>query len=124
MALGTHLSELVESLGELVASHIALARLEFKADARFYGIRLGVMAALSPLILVGYGFLCVALALTLRRYMEPEFAFLAVGLANLAVAVGGIVIAGRQLAQRVPLEGTTEELQTTSLALRARREAP
>ena len=88
MALANQLRELVDAFSELVAQHLRLARMELAADARFVGLRVGVIAALAPLILVGYGFLCVALALTLRRVMAADLAFLIVGVLNLLI--GGV----------------------------------
>lgn len=116
-ALGTQLRELVDAFSELVAQHVRLARMELAQDARFIGVRVGLIAALAPLILVGYGFLCVALALALRRVMAADLAFLLVGVLNLLIGVGGIAVIGRQLGERKVLDGTMSELdQTTALA--------
>lgn len=114
MALGTQLREVVDGLSELTAHHIRLARVELAEDARFVGIRVGVIAALAPLILVGYGFFCIALALLLRRVMSAELAFFVVGLVNLAGGVAGIVVAAQQLSKRKVLDETLTELETTS----------
>ncbi len=117
MALIGNLSELVDALSDLVASHIQLARIELKEDARFFGVRLALIAAVSPLILVGYGFLCVAAALALRRVIDADLAFLTIGLGNLAVGLGVIFWAGKQLSQRVPMQHSVEEIESTSLAM-------
>lgn len=107
------LRELVDAFSELVAQHVRLARLEVKEDARFVGIRVGVIAVFAPLILVGYSFLCIALALSLRRVMGEELAFVLVGVVNLVVAGIGIAIAARQLANRKIMNATVAELQTS-----------
>lgn len=114
MALGNQIRELVDAFAELVAQHVRLARMELAEDARFVGIRVGVIAALAPLILVGYGFLCVALALALHRVMEADFAFLIVGGVNLVGGVAGIAVAGRQLGTRKVLESTVVSFEKTS----------
>lgn len=119
MALGTQLREVVDGFSELTAQHIRLARVELAEDARFVGVRVGVIAALAPLILVGYGFLCVALALVLRRVMAIDLAFLLVGLVNLVGGVAGIVVAAKQLGEKKVLTDTLTELEeSTSIVLR------
>lgn len=124
MALGTQLRDVVDGFSELTAQHIRLARLELAEDARFVGVRVGVIAALAPLILVGYGFLCVALALVLRRVMPADLAFLLVGLVNLIGGVAGIAVAAKQLsAKKVMHETLTELEETSSIVLRSEGDA-
>jgi len=117
MAVFPQIREVVESVSELTAQHVRLARLELEEDARFIGLRVGVIAALAPLILVGYGFLCIALALALRRIMAIDLAFLAVGLANLVGGVAGIARVARQLRGRQVMDASLTELKTTSTAI-------
>lgn len=123
MALGTQLRDVVDGFSELTAQHIRLARVELADDAKYVGVRVGVIAALAPLILVGYGFLCVALALTLRRVMAADLAFLLVGLVNLIGGVIGIVLAARQLGSRRVMHESLTELEASSSMLR-RGEGP
>ena len=119
MALGTQLRDVVDGFSELTAQHIRLARIELAEDARFIGVRVGVIAGLAPLILVGYGFLCVSLALVLRRVMPADLAFLLVGLVNLIAGVAGIAVAAKQLnAKKVMHETLTELEETSSIVLR------
>ena len=113
MTMRGQLHELVDAFAKLVAQHVRLARMELSDDARFIGARVGVIAALAPLILVGYGFLCVALALTLRRVMAADLAFLLVGLLNLAVGVVGISRAAKQLSGRKVLDASMEEFEAS-----------
>ena len=114
MALGNQVRELVDAFSELVAQHVRLARMELKEDARFVCLRVGVIAALAPLILVGYCFLCVALALTLRRWLADELAVLLVGVLNLLIGGIGIAVVGRQLSARKVLDATIVELESSS----------
>jgi uncharacterized membrane protein YqjE len=114
MALGTQVRELVDAFSELVAQHVRLARMELSQDARFVGIRVGLIAAFAPLILVGYGFLCVALALALRHLMADELAFLLVGVLNLLIGGIGIAVVGRQLSERKVMNATMVELESSS----------
>lgn len=120
MALGSQLRDLVDGFSELTAQHIRLARVELAQDARFIGVRVGVIAGLAPLILVGYGFLCVALALALRRVMSADLAFLLVGLVNLVGGVAGILVAARQLNAKKVMDDTLTELEATSAIVLSR----
>ncbi len=113
MAQVNPFGELVDAFSELVAQHVRLARLEVKEDARFIGIRVGVIAVFTPLILVGYGFLCVALALSLRGFLGDGWAFLLVGVLNLLVSGIGIAIAANQLSKRKMMNATVLELETS-----------
>ena len=124
MALGTQLRDVVDGLSELTAQHIRLARVELADDAKYVGVRVGVIAALAPLILVGYGFLCVALALTLRRVMAADLAFLLVGLVNLIGGVIGIALAARQLTSRRVMHESLTELENSSSMLRRSEDSP
>ncbi|MGV3624454.1 MAG: phage holin family protein [Archangium sp.] len=124
MALGTQLREVVDAFSELVAQHVRLARLELTQDAQYFGLRVGIIAGLAPLIFVGWGFLCVALALLLRRVMPVDLAFLLVGLFNLVLGGVGIALVARQLSGRKVLDASMSELEsTTSLMLPARSES-
>lgn len=118
MAVISQLRELVEGVGDLTAQHLRLARLEMAEDARFIGVRVGVIAALAPLILVGYGFLCVALALALRRVMAADLAFLVVGLINLIGGVAGILAIVRQLQSRHVMHASLSELEATTAVIK------
>ncbi len=122
MALGTQLRELVDAFSELVAQHLRLARMELAEDARFVGVRVGLIAALAPLILVGYGFLCVALALALRRVMAADLAFLLVGLLNLVIGGVGIAVVGKQLGERKVMQATVAELDSSTSLILPREE--
>ncbi|MFO0599334.1 MAG: phage holin family protein [Myxococcaceae bacterium] len=117
MALGTQVRELVDAFSELVAQHVRLARMELQEDARFVGLRVGLIAAFAPLILVGYGFLCVALALLLKRVMAIDLAFLLVGVLNLLIGGIGIAVVARQLGQRKVMQATMSELDSSTALL-------
>lgn len=114
MTITAQLRDLVDSFSELTAQHIRLARVELAEDAKFVGVRIGVIAGLAPLILVGYGFLCAALAIALAPVVGTALALVIVGVLNLAVGIGGIAIAARQLKGRKVMSGTLTELEATS----------
>lgn len=124
MALSTQLRDVVDGFSELTAQHIRLARVELADDAKYVGVRVGVIAALAPLILVGYGFLCVALALALRRVMAADLAFLLVGLVNLIGGVIGIVLAAKQLGARNVMHESVAAFEASSSLLSRGEERP
>jgi uncharacterized membrane protein YqjE len=122
MAQVNPLRELVDAFSELVAQHVRLAQMEVKQDAKFIGTRVGVIAAFAPLILVGYAFLCIALALSLRRFMGEELAFVVVGVLNLALSGVGIAIAARQLQKHKVLNATVAEFESSSALVIPRKQ--
>jgi uncharacterized membrane protein YqjE len=122
MAPVNPLRELVDAFSELVAQHVRLARLEVKEDAKFIGARVGVIAAFAPLILVGYSFLCIALALWLGHRIGPELAFVVVGVFNLVVSGVGIAVAARQLQKRKLLNATVAELESSTALVMPRKQ--
>lgn len=118
MPLGSQLRELVDAFSELVAQHVRLARLELAQDARFVGVRVGVIALLAPLFLVGWGFLCVALALAIHRSLAADVSFLIVGFLNLVLGGVGIGVAAKQLAGRKVMDTTLAELESSTAIIR------
>ena len=118
MAAMENLSALIGGVSRLIEEHLKLARLELKTDAREIGARVGVIAALMPLVLVGYGFLCAALAIALSLQMALEAAVALVGVVNLSFALVGIWVAAQQLKERKVLGASAAELEATSAAVR------
>lgn len=121
MAVTENVRTLVQSLSELLDGHLRLFKLELAEDAKVVGIEVGKVAVLAPLLLVGYGFVCVALALFLRRFIAADLAFLAVGVLNLAVAAVGIGLAVLKLKKRQWLGGTAHEVSASVALLTPRR---
>lgn len=119
MAALDNLGALIGQGSRLLEQHLQLARLELKADAREIGTRIGVIAALMPLVLVGYGFLCAALAMWLGRSMGLEAAVALVGAVNLLGALGGIYLAAQQLKEKPVMGASMAELEATTAAMRS-----
>ena len=61
-------AEAVDSLGELVADHTRLARLELAADVRIYARATGGVVVAALLLTAGYVLGSVAAALALARF--------------------------------------------------------
>lgn len=93
VAATEHLKELGQSIAELLENHFALFKIELREDVKSAGQQLAAIAALVPLVLLGWAFLCVALGLALGRAMPLDLAFLLVGALNLVIAASGVGIA-------------------------------
>jgi hypothetical protein len=117
MVAAEHLRNLVASFQDLLEGHIRLFKIELAEDARVVGIQVAKIAAFVPLILTGYGFVCAATALFLRRFLPFDVSLLIVGLVNLAVGAGGIALAALKLRGRQVLLGSTQELLTSRAVL-------
>lgn len=117
MSTAEHLRAVVESFAALLEGHIRLFKLELAEDARVIGVQVAKIVAFVPLILVGYGFLCAALAVFLTRFMDPALAYLAVGLLNVVGGALGILLAAKALQRRGVLEGTRREVAATASAV-------
>lgn len=108
--------QLAGELGQLLAQHLALAKLELGESARRVGLSVAQIAACAPLVLVGYGFLNAALALALARWMPLPGAVALVGLLNVGGGALGVVVAARAL-RRPVLDDSVVELERTAQAL-------
>jgi uncharacterized membrane protein YqjE len=117
MTLSHQLHELVESTNELLSQHVRLAKLELKQDATYVGARVGIIATFAPMLLVGYIFLCGALAYVLAEAWTWPWSLLGVGVLNLLVGATGIAVAAAQLKKRHMLNRTVEELEQTRAAI-------
>ena len=84
------LRETADGLGQLVADHIKLARLELAADMRSYGQGVATLAIAGVVLLLGYAFAWLAVALTLARLWGAPIAFGAV--AALHLIAGAIAV--------------------------------
>lgn len=118
-------SRLVDGLGQLLAQHIALARIELGEEARSVGRALGTMAVFVPLLLVGYGMLCFALAFAMSTLLTVPGAVALVGGVNLLAGAAGLWRA-RSALRRPALQNTTEAVRESAhaLAAQAKGEAP
>lgn len=101
---------LTDGLGKLVTQHLTLARVELMEDARAMGQDVALIAAFVPFVLVGYAFLCGALAVALARWVGWAGALALVGALNLVGGGLGIARASARLKSHRVMDETTEEL--------------
>jgi len=118
-------SRLVDGLGQLLAQHVALARLELGEEARTVARAMGTMALFVPLLVVGYAMLCFGLAFALSPQLGVPGAVLLLGALNVAAGAAGLWRA-RRLLRRPALEQTAESVRESAraLAVEATGEAP
>ena len=84
------LRETADGLGQLIADHIKLARLELAADVRSYGQGVAVLVVAGLVLALGYAFAWVAIGLALARVIPAPIAF--GGIAALHLTAGGIAV--------------------------------
>lgn len=118
MLVAEHLKAFVESSSHLMGQHLTLARLELREDARAMASQMVGIAVFAFLLVVGYGFLCVAAGHFLARFMASDVAFLLIAGAHLLVGGIGIGIAARKLQKRVPMAESLDEMVATARALK------
>ena len=109
---------LVDGLGQLLAQHVALARLEFSEETRGLGRALGTLALFIPLLVVGYAMLCFGVAFALAGWLSLPGAVLLVGAANLLGGGVGLWTLRKAFARPV-LQDTTAAVRESAQALRS-----
>jgi len=116
----TLVKETASGLGQLVADHIRLARLEMTLDARMYARDAGMLLAGGVIVLIGYGLGCIAAGSALARVIGAPLAFLALALLHIAVgAIAFALILGRIKRVQV-MRGTKQEVSRSVAALTER----
>jgi hypothetical protein len=112
--------QLAGDLANLFAQHVALAKVELRDGARTVGKGVAILAAVAPLVVVGYAFLNAALALALARWMPLAASVALMGLLNILAGGAGVLVAARAF-RRPVLEETVDELGRTAVALTPER---
>jgi uncharacterized membrane protein YqjE len=108
--------QLVGDLANLFAQHVALAKVELRDSARTVGRGVAILAAVAPLVVVGYAFLNAALALALARWMPLAASVALMGLLNILAGAAGVLVAAKAF-RRPVLVDTMDELERTAVAL-------
>lgn len=117
-SLGDELRRASDSMARLVRSHLGLAKLELREEARKTGIDTGIGLSALPFAFAGLLMLDVALALGLAEWLGGAWAFLIVGALNMALAGTLGVFAAARLQKRRRMEGLSEELDKDRRMLR------
>jgi hypothetical protein len=91
------LRETADGLGQLVADHIKLARLELAADVRSYGQGVATIVIAGLVVVVGYSFAWLAIGLALARLWGAPIAFAAVAVLHLVAGVIAVSTAVKRM---------------------------
>lgn len=89
--LRASLEELGDGLQKLLRSHLQLARLELRSDAKAMGRTLGELSLFAILVSIGYLLACTGASFWLAKRLPLELAFVLVGLLNAAAGVAGLL---------------------------------
>ncbi|HYX93301.1 MAG TPA: phage holin family protein [Myxococcaceae bacterium] len=117
--LAAALARITDAVSRLMAEHLALARVELREDARVFGLAATRIAVFVPLIVVGYAFICGAVAVALAAWIGTGWALLVVGLLNVIAGALGAYAAAARLRGREVLDETRVEVTRSAEALAA-----
>jgi uncharacterized membrane protein YqjE len=111
--------ETASGIGQLVADHIRLARIEMTADAKTYARDVGVLLAAGFIVAVGYGLACIGAGAALARVMGTPLAFVSLGVLHILIgAIALAMIVGRMKHVQL-MQGTKQEVSRSVSALTA-----
>lgn len=110
-------AEAVDGLGELVADHIRLARIELATDLRIYAGATGGIVVAAWLLTVGCLLAAVAGALALARFVGMPAAFGAVAAFHLLVAGLCVRAASGEVRRTKALRETIAEARRSARTL-------
>ena len=117
--LAASFSRITEGISRLVSEHLALARTELREDARVFAFTGARLAGFGLLLLVGYGFLCAAIAVALWTWIGIGWALLVVAVVNLLVGGVGAYASIRRIEGREVLDDTMVEVSRSAEVLAA-----
>ena len=116
---------MADGFSRLVSQHITLARMELAEDAKAMGRDAARIAVFVPFVLVGYVFVCGALAAAIAPWLGWAGALGAVGAVNLVGGGIGIMGAVSRLKSRQVMDNTSQELsKSVAVLAEARNAAP
>jgi uncharacterized membrane protein YqjE len=108
---------MADGFSRLVSQHITLARMELAEDAKAMGLDVARIAVFVPFVLVGYFFVCGALAAALAPWLGLAGALAVVGALNLVGGGVGIWRAVSRLKARQVMDNSSEELSKSVAVL-------
>jgi predicted membrane-bound spermidine synthase len=108
---------MADGFSRLVSQHLTLARMEMAEDAKAMGKDVARIAAFVPFVLVGYLFVCGALAAVLVPWLGVPGALVTVGLLNLIAGAIGVHRAVSRLQGRQVMDDSAQELSRSVAAL-------
>ncbi|MCY1034483.1 phage holin family protein [Corallococcus sp. BB11-1] len=112
---------MADGFSRLVTQHLQLARLEIAEDAKAVGLDVASIAVFVPFLLVGYAFVCGALAALLATWLGWAGALALVGGVNLVGGCFGILRAVKRMKSRQMMDDSASELSRSMAALTSAR---
>ncbi|HVV17091.1 MAG TPA: phage holin family protein [Polyangia bacterium] len=113
------LRETADGLGQLIADHIKLARLELAADARSYGQSVATLLVAGFVLALGYAFAWLAIGLAMSRVCGAPISF--GGIAALHLIAGAVAVSAaikRMKKTRLMRESAAEASRSVSALTR------
>jgi uncharacterized membrane protein YqjE len=114
---------MADGFSRLVTQHLQLARVELAEDAKAMGLDVASIAVFVPFLLVGYMFVCGALAALLAPFTGWAGALAVVGAVNLVGGGLGILRAVKRMQSRQMMDDSVSELSRSMAALTSPRQA-
>ncbi|NNB95622.1 phage holin family protein [Corallococcus exiguus] len=108
---------MADGFSRLVTQHLQLARVELAEDAKAMGLDVASIAVFVPFLLVGYAFVCGALAAVLAPWTGWAGALALVGAVNLVGGGLGILRAVKRMKSRQMMDDSVSELSRSMAAL-------
>ncbi len=108
---------MADGFSRLVSQHLTLARMELAEDAKAMGMDVARIAVFVPFVLVGYLFVCGALAAAIAPWLGYAGALAVVGALNLVGGAVGILRAVSRLKARQVMDNTSQELSKSVAVL-------
>src|SRR5512145_1471834 len=109
-----------DDLGRLISDHLRLTRLELLADIKAYSSRVAILAALVPIVFLGYAFVCLGTCVVLSKWLGLGVALFLVGGVHLVGAVAASFVAARRLQNMHPMSESVCEASESVSSLAAR----
>jgi uncharacterized membrane protein YqjE len=114
VGLAAALGRITDAVSRLMAEHLALARVELREDARSLLLRAERIVLFAPLIVVGYAFVCAAVAIAISTWIGLVWALLVVGLLNVIFGGLGAYFAWLRLEAQEMLNETRAEVSRSA----------
>jgi len=113
----TLVKETATGIGQLVADHIRLARIEMTADAKSYAREVGLLLVGAFILATGYGLGCIAAGVALASVIGAPFAFLSLALLHIAIGATALVMIAGRMKHIQLMQGTKHEVTRSVSAL-------
>jgi putative superfamily III holin-X len=111
------LRETADGLGQLIADHVNLARVELAADVQSYVRDLTGLLVAAVIVMLGWAFAWLAAAFALSRVIGAPLAFLAVAAVHVFGGAAGIAAAIKRMRRSTPMRESASEMSRSVSAL-------